>query len=137
MEKAYLSIVLHAHLPYVRHPEHERFLEEEWFYEAITETYVPLIMMFERLVNDKVKFRITMTLSPTLISMLSDNLLQERYLKHINKLIESGLVIHEGNRYTLRVDTLKSLIEEIEKDLTRALDDLKEGAKEIDKALGL
>ena len=58
-------------------------------------------------------------------------------IHHINKLIESGLVIHEGNRYTLRVDTLKSLIEEIEKDLTRALDDLKEGAKEIDKTLGL
>lgn len=58
-------------------------------------------------------------------------------IHHINKLIESGLVIHEGSRYTLRVDTLKSLIEEIEKDLTRALDDLKGGAKEIDKALGL
>jgi 1,4-alpha-glucan branching enzyme len=25
----YLSIVLHAHLPYVRHPEHPDFLEEE------------------------------------------------------------------------------------------------------------
>ena len=58
-------------------------------------------------------------------------------IHHINKLIESGLVIHEGNRYTLRVDTLKSLIEEIEKDLRRALDDLKEGAKVIDRALGL
>ena len=58
-------------------------------------------------------------------------------IHHINKLIESGLVIHEGSRYMLRVDTLKSLIEEIEKDLTRALNDLKEGAKEIDKALGL
>lgn len=58
-------------------------------------------------------------------------------IHHINKLIESGLVIHEGNRYTLRVDTLKALIEEIEKDMTRALNDLKEVAKEIDRALGL
>ena len=30
MEKGYLSILLHAHLPYVRHPEHEDFLEEEF-----------------------------------------------------------------------------------------------------------
>ncbi|MCX5706758.1 MAG: DUF1957 domain-containing protein [Candidatus Omnitrophica bacterium] len=88
MHKGYLCLVLHGHLPYVRHPEHEDFLEEDWLYEAITETYIPLISVFERLVNDRVDFRVTMTLSPTLISMLSDQLLQERYLKHINRLIE-------------------------------------------------
>ena len=37
--QGYLSLVLHAHLPFVRHPEHERFLEEDWLFEAITETY--------------------------------------------------------------------------------------------------
>jgi len=57
-------------------------------YEAITETYVPLISVFEGLVADGIDFRMTMTLSPTLISMLSDPLLQERYLRHINKLVE-------------------------------------------------
>jgi len=88
MHKGYLSLILHGHLPYVRHPEHEDFLEENWLYEAITETYLPLIEVLERLVNDKVDFRITLSLTPTLISMLSDSLLQERYLKHINKLIE-------------------------------------------------
>jgi hypothetical protein len=41
----YLSIVLHAHLPFVRHPEHEKFLEESWLFEAITETYLPLIQI--------------------------------------------------------------------------------------------
>jgi len=88
MHKGYLCIVLHGHLPYVRHPEHENFLEEDWLYEGITETYIPLISMYEKLVEDGVDFRLTMTLSPTLISMLSDPLLQERYLKHINRLIE-------------------------------------------------
>lgn len=58
-------------------------------------------------------------------------------IHHINKLIESGLVVHEGNTYTLRVDNLKSLIEEVEKDIRRACDDLKEIAKEIDNRLGL
>jgi len=88
MNKGYLCIVLHGHLPYVRHPEHEDFLEEDWLYEAITETYIPLINVFERLLNDQVDFRITMTLSPTLITMLEDGLLQGRYIKHINRLIE-------------------------------------------------
>jgi len=58
-------------------------------------------------------------------------------IHHINKLMESGLVIHEGNKYTLRVENLKSLIDEVEKDIKRACDDLKEIAKEIDERLGL
>ena len=81
-------MVLHGHLPYVRHPEHENFLEEDWLYEAITETYIPLISVFERLVEEGIDFRLTMTLSPSLISMLGDPLLEERYLRHINKSIE-------------------------------------------------
>ena len=96
MNKGYLSLVLHGHLPYVRHPEHENFLEEDWLYEAITETYIPLITVFEGLVNDGIDFRLTMTLSPTLTSMLMDALLQERYLKHINRLID--LAHHEIER---------------------------------------
>jgi len=35
MHKGYLCMVLHGHLPFVRHPEHEDFLEEDWLYEAI------------------------------------------------------------------------------------------------------
>ena len=58
-------------------------------------------------------------------------------IHHINKLMESGIVIHEGNKYTLRVENLKSLIEEVEKDIKRACDDLKEMAREIDNRLGL
>lgn len=88
MHKGYLCLVLHGHLPYVRHPEHEDFLEEDWLYEAITETYIPLIWVFENLLAQNIDFRITMTLSPTLISMLTDPLLQERYSKHINRLVE-------------------------------------------------
>jgi 1,4-alpha-glucan branching enzyme len=88
MNKGYLCLVLHGHLPFVRHPEYEDFLEEDWLYEAITETYLPLIWVFEKLAEDNVDFRVTVTLSPTLISMLCDPLLQERYARHINKLIE-------------------------------------------------
>jgi len=87
-EKGYLALVLHGHLPYVRHPEHEQFLEEDWLFEAITETYIPLLNIFDGLVRDKVDFRLCMSLSPTLLTMLRDPLLQERYLRHITKLSE-------------------------------------------------
>ena len=88
MHKGYLCLLLHAHLPFVRHPEEEYFLEENWLYEAITETYIPLIQIFEGLIRDGVDFRITMSLTPTLVSMLEDPFLERRYLRHINRLIE-------------------------------------------------
>ncbi len=71
-----LVFVLHAHLPYVRHPEHEIFLEENWFFEGIIETYLPLLSMFDRLNSDGVAWRMTMTLSPTLVSMMEDPLFE-------------------------------------------------------------
>ncbi|MBM3275772.1 MAG: DUF1957 domain-containing protein, partial [Candidatus Sericytochromatia bacterium] len=88
MAQGYLAMVLHAHLPFVRHPEHSHFLEEDWLYEAITETYIPLISIFDELVGDGIDFRITMSLTPPLVSMLADELLQVRYLRAIDELIE-------------------------------------------------
>ncbi len=88
MSQGYLSLVLHAHLPFVRHPEHEKFLEENWLFEAITETYVPLIQKMDGWLRDGMETRLTLTLSPTLCSMLLDPLLQERYLRHLDGLIE-------------------------------------------------
>ncbi|MGF1572282.1 MAG: glycoside hydrolase family 57 protein [Sumerlaeia bacterium] len=84
----YLALVLHAHLPFVRHPEHERFLEEDWLFEAITETYLPLLEIMEGWTKDAMDWRLTMSLTPSLCSMLLDPLLQERYNKHLRNLIE-------------------------------------------------
>ncbi|MBU1091123.1 MAG: DUF1957 domain-containing protein [Candidatus Omnitrophica bacterium] len=88
MEKGYLAFILHAHLPFVRHPEHESFLEESWFYEGVIETYIPLIIMLNRLLEDKVDFKITLSLSPTLLAMFEDELLNIRLEKKIKSLIE-------------------------------------------------
>ena len=83
-----VAIVLHTHLPFIRHPEHDEFLEERWLFEAITETYLPLLERFHRLANDHVPFRITMSFTPTLLAMLSDGLLQARYVRHLEQLLE-------------------------------------------------
>ena len=85
-----LAIVLHAHLPFVRHPEHEDFLEEDWLFEAISETYLPLLRVFDKLVEDRVPFRLTMTLTPTLVTMLRDELLVGRYARRLESLCELG-----------------------------------------------
>ncbi|MCK5829564.1 MAG: DUF1957 domain-containing protein [Methylococcales bacterium] len=87
-EKGFLSIILHAHLPYVRHPEYESFFEEVWLFEAITECYVPLINALDNLSKDNVDYRLTLSLSPTLLMMLGDELLKTRYLTYLNTRIE-------------------------------------------------
>jgi len=88
MAQGFLAIVLHAHLPYVRHPEHRRSLEEKWFFEAITECYIPLLMVFEQLHAEGIDYRLTFSLSPTLVAMLEDPLLQERYRDYLRGLQE-------------------------------------------------
>jgi 1,4-alpha-glucan branching enzyme len=86
--RGHLAFILHAHLPFVRHPEHEHFLEEEWFFEAMTETYIPLLRMMQRLISDRVPFKLTMSITPTLCAMLQDQLLRERYVRHLELLID-------------------------------------------------
>src|SRR3982750_337786 len=92
------ALILHAHLPFVRHPEHEHFLEEEWLFEAITETYIPLLRMMQRLVDDGVPFKLTMSLTPTLCAMLQDQLLPERYVRHLDLLIDLAARERKRNR---------------------------------------
>ncbi len=83
----FVSLVLHCHLPFVRHPEHEYFLEENWYYEAVFETYLPLLEVFEKLELKKTPFSITLSVSPTLLSMCLDPLLQKRAVRHADQLL--------------------------------------------------
>lgn len=87
-KKGYVSFVLHAHLPFIHHPESDDYLEESWLYEAISETYIPLLKNFKKLVDEKVNFRITMSMTPPLLSMLDNKLLQQKYINYLKQLIE-------------------------------------------------
>lgn len=90
MPQGYLMLVLHNHLPFIRHPEHEEFLEERWLFEASLETYLPILYQLERLHKDRVDYQITLSFSPSLLSMLDDQLLQKRLIRHFEKLLELG-----------------------------------------------
>ncbi len=90
MRTSKLNFIINAHLPFVRHPEFPKFLEEDWLFEAMNESYIPLLRMMYRLKADAVPFRLTFSLSPTLCSMLSDELLNERFLAYLEEHIELG-----------------------------------------------
>lgn len=109
MKQGYYSLVLHAHLPYVRHNETGR-MEERWLFEAITESYIPLLIELE---EKQVEDAITISFSPPVMEMLSDPLMQERYLAYLKMTIqllekeiaepkddsERSLMIYYLNRY--------------------------------------
>ena len=104
--KGYVSFVLHAHLPFVHHPESEDYLEEQWLFEAISETYIPLLLNFGKLVNEHVDFRITMSMTPPLLNMLDSKLLQDRYIKYLQKHIELAEKEIERNKDNKTVQNL-------------------------------
>jgi len=83
-----LLLVLHAHLPYMRYPEHENHLEEAWLHEAMLESYIPLIRVLEDLLNDRTDFRLTFSLTPSLLEMLGDPLLMERFRLYLESRID-------------------------------------------------
>jgi len=112
-----VSLVLNAHLPYVREfpaaslknlimeaeeqPSLESPLpmeinlspgavEESWFFEALSETYLPLLMMFDRLEADHVPFRLGISLSPVFAQMLGDEFLQKKYAAYLDNQIDFG-----------------------------------------------
>lgn len=86
----HVNFIFNAHLPFVRHPEYPKFLEEDWLYEAINESYLPLLRMMFKLKEERIKFSLTFSISPTLCSMLQDSLLMERFESYLNSRLELG-----------------------------------------------
>ena len=144
MPSAYLALILHAHLPFVRHPEEKHFLEEDWLFEAISETYIPLLQMMQRLVSEGVPFKLTLSITPTLAAMLQDELLQRRYIQHLDLLIDLAARERKRNRndpelrelsqfyFDLFAETRRFFVEEWKCDLLGAFRALRQtGALEI------
>jgi 1,4-alpha-glucan branching enzyme len=100
-ERSALTIVLHAHLPWVRHAEYPFFLEEHWLFEAVAETYLPLIESLRALANEGTPFRLAIDVSPTLAGMLEDDLLRDRTEQYFARLLE---LLDKETRRTRRED---------------------------------
>jgi 1,4-alpha-glucan branching enzyme len=132
-----LALVLHAHLPFVRHPEHRAHLEENWLHEAVTATYLPLIETFRGLAREGVPFRLTLSMSPPLCTMLQDDLLRQRTAAYLDRLCdladkERARLAHDGTFrplaefYAERFDRLKRLYDAIHGDVVDAFRQLQD-----------
>ena len=140
--QGFVAIILHAHLPYVRHPEHVRSLEERWLYEAMWESYLPLLDMLDGLSKEGVRAPITLSLSPTLVAMLDDSLLRERFDDYLERLARLALREEERTHdadleraiafYRERIERQRCRFGDIDRDIVGAFATLAEqGAIEL------
>ena len=118
------SIVLHAHLPYVRHPEHPKFFEENWLFEAISECYIPLITMLTRLEKENIPGSLTFTLTPTLCTMLQDELLISKYSQHLAQLCLLAEQQAEKNRNNPSFKRITAFYQQHFKELRHLFEDV-------------
>jgi len=138
-----VCLVLHAHLPFVRHPEHKYHLEENWLFEATVATYLPMLEVLRGLLRDQVPHRLTMSMSPPLCSMLRDDLLKTRTAAYLDRLVVLGERELErtagdpafaplAHFYHDRFRRLRGLYDSIGGDVVRAYSELQEqGSLEI------
>jgi 1,4-alpha-glucan branching enzyme len=83
MAQGAFTFVLHSHLPYCR--QAGRWPHgEEWLHEAISETYLPLLMALDDLHQEGCAFRLTLGITPVLAEQLADGLV----LAHLEEFLE-------------------------------------------------
>lgn len=109
-----VTVVLHAHLPYIRHPEWASFYEETWLYEAISETYLPLLRMMDTLEAEGVDFRLTMSVTPPLCEMLADPLLRGRFASRLDALERTARKEAERQEGTPLAESARFTVQELE-----------------------
>ncbi len=128
----HVALVLHAHLPWVRHSEHEHPLEERWLHEALWESYLPLVALLDRLAGDGVRAGLTLSISPPLAAMLADDLLRVRFSDHLARMerlaasLASGSSLEPGVRalmpfYQRRLAEVRAVWDRVRGDVVGAL----------------
>jgi 1,4-alpha-glucan branching enzyme len=133
-----ISLVIETHIPFVRDYNKDDDLsqsgEEGRFFDYVTDTFIPLLEVLERLENNHVPFCLALAVSPILCYMLNDDLLQRKYLNYIDKQIEFGRQELERTAgqsklnklaqyyYNKIVDRRIAFTERYEKNLLKAVD---------------
>lgn len=88
-----IVLILNATQEYIRHTgddEKKYAAQLNRLFEAITDTYLPLLNTFETLELESVPFKVGLVLSPVLCSLLEDSVVQNQYIQWLDKRIEFG-----------------------------------------------
>ncbi|MBR1722854.1 MAG: DUF1957 domain-containing protein, partial [Treponema sp.] len=117
-KKLVLTIV--GHQGYIRHEDENQYaLQNDILFGAISQTYLPLINMFHRFEKDGIDFKLAIVLSPSLCSLLDDEMIKQQYVRWLEKRIAFGQ--KEVERLSSDKDLLKNAeicLEKAKKDLS-------------------
>ncbi|MDI6791296.1 MAG: DUF1957 domain-containing protein [bacterium] len=93
------ALVLHAHLPYViAHVKWPHGMD--WLNEAVAETYIPLLNVLNRLVDEGISPKLTIGISPILTEQLADDSFKVKCVSYIQDKINDALYNQtEFNRF--------------------------------------
>lgn len=93
MSNKKIVLLLTSAQEYIKHcgdEEKQYAAQMNIIFESISETYIPLIKMFENLEADEIPFKVALVLSPVLCTLLDDSVIQSQYIEWLDKRIELG-----------------------------------------------
>lgn len=88
--KGKFALVLHSHLPYViSHGKWPHGMD--WLSEAACECYIPLLNVFYKLLDEGIKPKVTIDISPILAEQLADESFKLELIDYLNMKIHSAV----------------------------------------------
>ena len=84
----YLCLFIHAHLPYAALISANAAYHDEWLCASLFESYLPLLELFDRLSKEGIPYRVNLGISPTILEMISDPSIAERFDRYLDKRLE-------------------------------------------------
>jgi len=90
MSRKSIALTINCEKPFIRHIDDEHISQNNTLFNAISNTYLPLLNMFADLEAEGIPFKVNLILSPTLCEMLADPVIQQQYIEWLDKLISLG-----------------------------------------------
>ncbi len=89
MKKGYFSFVLHSHLPYVL--GHGKWPHgTDWLNEAAAETYIPILLVCDRLVAKGISPKFTIGISPVLCEQLAHDSFRSEFREYLKQKVDAA-----------------------------------------------
>lgn len=114
-----IGLLLVCSQPYIRHIEDSSRYKEEnrILFDSISNVYIPLLNLLNKLESDGVDFRISVVVPPVLTTLLLDEEVQSQYVEYLDKRINLG------NKEILRLADDEELLLNAKAELSKALRD--------------
>ena len=87
MSLGYFGLVLHGHIPWCK-KSGTWPAGEEWLFEAMNETYIPMLNVLRELKDEGIKTAITINITPILAEQLADEYMIQRFSEYMEDLIK-------------------------------------------------